>query len=169
MNLVLDFGNTSVKAAVFKDSQMLHKLAVKQADLDILKSLFEEYPKLNRAIISSVGDYSSEIYDYLKNIMQSCIELDKNTPLPIENLYETRETLGYDRIAGVVAAASKFPKTNVLVIDAGTAITYDFINSSGQFLGGNISPGVYTRAKALKKIGRFPGKIRKKLSFPESY
>lgn len=168
MNLVLDFGNTSVKAAVFKDSQMLHKLAVKQADLDILKSLFEEYPKLNRAIISSVGDYSSEIYDYLKNIMQSCIELDKNTPLPIENLYETRETLGYDRIAGVVAAASKFPKTNVLVIDAGTAITYDFINSSGQFLGGNISPGVYTRAKALNKFtSRLPlVEMKEDWSFP---
>jgi type III pantothenate kinase len=168
MNLVLDFGNTSAKIAVFQEESMLHKMTVKTADLEILESLFSEYRDITRAIISCVGSYSAEIYDYLKNILQICIELDKNTPLPVENLYETKDSLGYDRIAGVVGAASKYPGKNILVIDAGTAITYDFINALGQFLGGNISPGAHTRAKALNKFtARLPlVEFREDWSFP---
>lgn len=168
MNLVLDFGNTSVKIAVFNEDSMLQKMTVKTADLELLKALFSEYNNINQAIISCVGEYSPEIYDYLKNILRNCIELDKNTPLPIENLYDTKESLGYDRIAGVVGAAAKFPSRNILVIDAGTAITYDFINSAGQFLGGNISPGAYTRAKALNKFtARLPlVEFKDQWSFP---
>lgn len=152
MNLVLDYGNTAIKIAVFNKDIILHKLILNNTGMDVLKVIFEKFPDINQSIISSVGDYSPEVKDYLNNILDSCIELDKNTPLPVENLYETRESLGYDRIAGVVGAAAKFPGKNVLVIDAGTAITYDFINSAGQFLGGNISPGIYTRAKALNKF-----------------
>ncbi|HKL32104.1 MAG TPA: type III pantothenate kinase, partial [Tangfeifania sp.] len=78
-------------------------------------------------------------------------------PLPIENLYQTKDTLGKDRIAAVVGAFDLYPNTNVLVIDAGTAITFDIINEQGQYLGGNISPGLEMRFKALNKFtGRLP-------------
>lgn len=152
MNLILDLGNTNIKFAVFENDKILYRNIWSKVDINDLKELINQYPLIHRAIISSVIDYSSEILDYLKNILDFCIELDKNTSLPIENLYRTRETLGYDRIADVVGAAHKFPGTDVLVIDSGTAITYDLINSAGQYLGGTISPGANTRARALNKF-----------------
>jgi type III pantothenate kinase len=83
--------------------------------------------------------------------------LSANTPLPIENRYLTKETLGKDRIAAVVGAYDLYPNQNLLVIDAGTAITYDFINEKGQYLGGNISPGIEMRFKALNYYtGKLP-------------
>ena len=64
-------------------------------------------------------------------------------------LYETVETLGVDRIALVAAAVKKYPKRNVLIIDAGTCITFDFVNDQSEYLGGAISPGIEMRYKAL--------------------
>jgi type III pantothenate kinase len=75
--------------------------------------------------------------------------------LPFKNLYKTPETLGTDRLAAAAGAFSHFPDTNVLVIDAGTAITYEFMEP-GLYLGGNISPGLMIRFRALH---RFTGKL----------
>ena len=71
------------------------------------------------------------------------------TNLPFKNLYSTPKTLGIDRIALVCASVGEFPDNNVLIIDAGTCITYDFINSKNEYLGGAISPGVRMRYKAM--------------------
>ena len=152
MNLIIDFGNTRVKIAVFNNREMIHHVISDTRSVSVFREVLEQFPDIEHAIISSVSDDPGEIRDYLDNVLQTCIELDKNTPLPIENLYQTKESLGYDRIAGVTGAAAKFRGSDILVIDAGTAITYDFINSKGQFLGGSISPGAYTRAKALNKF-----------------
>ncbi len=168
MNLVLDYGNTSTKVAVFDGENIILKKTVMKADMKLLTSITEEFPRIKNAIISSVSGYSQEIIDYLKSVLELCIVLDSSTPLPLENLYETPETLGYDRIANVVGAAVRFPEQDVLVIDAGTAITYDFLNSRGQFTGGNISPGAYTRARALNKFtARLPlVKLKSEWAFP---
>jgi type III pantothenate kinase len=96
-------------------------------------------------------NYSREIIDYLGNLYETCIELDHSTPIPLENSYRTPETLGYDRIAAAVGAYTIYPGKNVLVIDAGTAITYDIVTSEGTFVGGNISPGLDIRFKSLNK------------------
>ena len=77
-------------------------------------------------IISSVKDYPAELKKALQEQFGQFIELGPETPLPIENLYQTKETLGKDRLAAV-GAYDLYPNTNILVIDAGTAITYDFI------------------------------------------
>ncbi len=151
MNLIVDLGNTNVKFAVFNKDEIYHKNIVKDPGIKDFEAVMKRFPSIRKAIVSSVIDYSPEIFDYLENILDFCIDLDKNTPLPIENLYSSRDTLGFDRIAGVVGAVEKFPGHNILVIDSGTAITYDLINSAGQFLGGSISPGAYTRARALNK------------------
>src|SRR5690606_26439005 len=85
------------------------------------------------------------------------IELDSNTPLPIENCYKTPETLGKDRIAAVVGGFDLYPGNNLLIIDAGTAITYDILNDKHQYLGGNISAGLEMRYKALHQLtGKLP-------------
>lgn len=73
----------------------------------------------------------------------------KSVKLPITVQYETPETLGKDRLAAAVGANYLEPGKDLLVIDAGTAITYELIEASGAYLGGNISPGMTTRFKAL--------------------
>jgi len=98
-----------------------------------------------------VVNYSREIIDYLNNLYQICIELNHSTPIPLDNKYTTPDTLGYDRIATAVGAYTICPGKNVLVIDAGTAITYDIVTARGEFLGGNISQGVDIRFKSLNK------------------
>ena len=92
-----------------------------------------------------------EIIDFLRSQYACCIELDHFTPIPVVNKYRTPDTLGYDRIAAAVGAYTICPGKNVLVIDAGTAITYDIVTADGEFLGGNISQGVEIRFKSLNK------------------
>lgn len=84
------------------------------------------------------------------------IPLNSQTPLPIKNLYQTPETLGSDRIAGAAGAYALFPNRNILIVDAGTAIKYDFINLRGEYLGGSIAPGLDLKFKALH---HFTGKL----------
>ena len=87
-----------------------------------------------------------------------CINLlDASTPIPIKNCYKTPKTLGTDRLAVAVAAATRFPGKDVLIVDSGTCITFEFVTASGEYLGGNISPGVCMRLKALNHdTGRLP-------------
>jgi type III pantothenate kinase len=122
--------------------------------VDVLKS---EYDSIDRVILSSVKNYSSELKAILEKEFVQFIELDENTPLPFENCYKSKETLGKDRIAAVAGALQVYPNQNVLVIDAGTAITYDLLTDKKQYLGGNISPGIQIRFKALNQFtGRLP-------------
>lgn len=158
MNLVIDIGNTRTKFSVFHRGEVLITVPVEEfttAHIDVLKN---EHPDLDQAILSSVKDYSSALRKALRDNFRTFIELDADTPLPIENRYETKETLGRDRIAAVVGAFDLYPNTNVLVIDAGTAITYDLLTAEGKYLGGNISPGLEMRFKALNT---FTGKLPK--------
>ena len=111
--------------------------------------LKEEHVQLDRAILSSVKAVDKEVLQFFSQNFEYFIELDHLTNLPIENRYETPETLGKDRIAAAVGANEFFPNQNILVIDAGTAITYDLISEKNEFLGGNISPGLQMRFKAL--------------------
>jgi len=121
-----------------------------------LKMLKDEHPQLNRAILSSVKSVDDEILQFLSENFDCFIELDHQTELPIENLYETPETLGKDRLAAAVGANELFPDQNLLIIDAGTAITYDLVSEKNQFVGGNISPGLQMRFNALN---HFTGKL----------
>ena len=118
--------------------------------------LKNEHIQLDQAILSSVKPVDEELIRFLSQNFQLFIELDHHTPLPIENLYETPETLGKDRIAAAVGANELFPGQNILIIDAGTAITYDVVSEKNEFLGGNISPGLQMRFKALNQ---FTGKL----------
>ncbi len=123
---------------------------------DHVKMLKNEHPQLNKAILSSVKPVDKELIDFLSGNFDSFIELNHQTEIPIENLYETPETLGKDRLAAAIGANELFPNQNILVIDAGSAITFDFVSENNQFLGGNISPGMEMRFKALN---HFTGKL----------
>ena len=111
--------------------------------------LKKEHPSLEKVILSTVRDYPTELRKALQINFKQFVELDSGTPLPIENCYQTKDTLGNDRLAAAVGAFDLHPNVNTLVIDAGTAITYDLINEKNQYLGGSISPGVEMRFRAL--------------------
>lgn len=121
-----------------------------------VKMLLDEHPQLKKVILSSVKPSDEELKHFLAENFDQFLELDHQTKLPIENLYETPETLGKDRIAAAVGANELFPDQNLLIIDAGTAITYDLVSEKNQFVGGNISPGLEMRFKALN---HFTGKL----------
>ena len=151
MNLVLDLGNSYGKIAVCDRHKVVEAATYDRITSREISYFHIRYSGIKGAIISSVVNYSREIIDYLNNLYQICIELDHATPIPLENKYTTPETLGYDRIAAAVGAYTICPGKDVLVIDAGTAITYDIVTSGGEFMGGNISQGVDIRFKSLNK------------------
>lgn len=155
MKLAIDIGNTRIKTGLFEAGILLDKQVLDDFTAHQLSELIQyfnnrnpELSHVNQVIVSSVKDYSVEIKDFLNNRFRF-IELDYQLPLPIKLNYTTIPTLGKDRIALAVAADGMFPNQNVLVIDAGTCITYDFINANKEYLGGGISPGILMRFKAL--------------------
>jgi type III pantothenate kinase len=157
MNLVLDLGNTFGKIAVCEGSRVIESAGYERITSREIAYFHTKYTGLKGVIICSVVNHSREIIDYLGNLFSTCIELDHTTPIPLENRYQTPETLGYDRIAAAVGANTIHPGENVLVIDTGTAITYDIVTAEGAFVGGNISPGLDTRFRSLHRhTGRLP-------------
>jgi type III pantothenate kinase len=160
MKLAIDVGNTLTKTAVFQDSDLLRLSFFKDFTLEELKRFINESEtksnRINYSIISSVRKYDSEIKNYL-NKNYRFTELSSKIPMPVNIRYRTPETLGNDRIAGVCGASAMFPGENILVIDAGTCVTYDFIDNEKNYFGGAISPGIDIRFKALNTFtGNLP-------------
>lgn len=157
MNLVIDIGNSCTKISFFDGSELVRHLVTEYADQEFLKKLFQEFPGTDKAIICSTKDYPEELVNCLKQEVKYVIEFSHLTPVPVKVLYQSPETLGRDRIAAVAGGSMVFPGEDLLVIDAGSAITYDFVNSSGEYTGGNISPGLEMRFRALHHYtGRLP-------------
>ncbi len=159
LNLVIDIGNSTAKMALFRGGEMLEMLTSSNRRLEGLESLSGggKFPTPDRAILSTVIDLDGHALSRLNRLPCPLLTLTHRTPLPIVNLYETPETLGTDRLAAVVGAYDRFPGRDLLVIDAGTCITYDFLDAQGRYLGGNISPGIRMRLKALHEFtGRLP-------------
>ena len=150
-NFCIDIGNTITKTALFENFEMVHFEILGNNNPDRLLDIISGR-KIASCIISSVAEDTENIKIKLQNYISKVIEFETNTPIPIENCYETPESLGKDRLAAVIGANFLYPGHNILVIDAGTAITYDLINENGQYLGGNISPGVQMRYKALNSF-----------------
>ncbi len=148
MNLILDIGNSRVKSYIFKEEKIAHQQETDGDVIPLVKDLLHRFPEVRYAIAVSTRKPDPELFTYLHHL-DRFIELGPETPLPIRNLYNTSDTLGYDRIAGVVEAHARYPRKTVLVIDAGTAITYDLVTATGEFSGGNISPGLAMRFRAL--------------------
>jgi type III pantothenate kinase len=154
MNLILDIGNTSTKLALYDgckkiDVRRMNNLTPEELEKEL------SVPDIDRAIISSVRKLPSFITGLFSASIPYVHYLSSKSKLPFKIGYETPETLGPDRIAGIAGAYNLFPQSELLVIDAGTAITYDFL-SEGIYKGGNISPGLNLRFRALNK---FTGKL----------
>lgn len=118
--------------------------------------------KVENVILSNTAEVPTEVEQFLKK-NYFYLHLSTETPLPITIHYKTPHTLGRDRIAAAAGAAHLFAGENSLVIDAGTCITLDVVSAKGEFLGGNISPGIEMRLKAmhhftskLPEVSRWP-------------
>ena len=166
MYLIADIGNTRIKLAVYKEDELLSFSATPRrfALLGLQKILFA-FP-ITAAILSNTSEVDPIVIQLLSSL-PFFIHLDQNTPSPIINKYLTPHTLGKDRIAAAVGAKKRFSGKSVLFIDMGTCITMNFINSSGVFIGGNISPGINMRLRAMHKYtARLP---KAPLQIPDEY
>lgn len=150
MNLIFDIGNTRTKVALYKGDRLLKKVIWERCDLKTVKE-FVKNRKIENVVLSSTANVNQAV-EYFLQKKYFYIRLSHKTHLPITNKYKTPATLGRDRLAGAVAAFDLFPKQNTLVIDAGTCITYDFIDAKGNYLGGGISPGIGMRLKAMNEF-----------------
>lgn len=146
-HLAIDVGNSRSKFGLFEGRELLDFQIFSNKDLTQLEELYSKYD-LHSGIISSVNNVAEQ--KIVKQMHATkLIQLSHKTPLPVTLKYDTPETLGRDRIAGVIGAMIQFENQNVLVIDAGTCITYDFLTQKKVYLGGAISPGIQMRFKAL--------------------
>ncbi len=148
MNLAIDIGNTRVKTGVFDGDDLVEAQVMDSLDMPQLQRLVDTH-RITHTIVASVGVVLEPDSLEAPGIV---IQLGAQTPVPIESSYKTPETLGQDRLAGVVAATWLKPGSNTLVIDAGTCITYDFVDTSGRYVGGNIAPGIDMRYRAMHQF-----------------
>lgn len=153
-NLTIDQGNTSVKVAFYIGTQVVATNRFMRRDVRLLDRFISTY-KPETAIVCSTasGTASQRIEQLAEQRCRRVVRLTHETPMPIRLGYRTPQTLGRDRIATAVGAwmtAQRLDNVcDVLVIDAGTAITFDLIKSDGCFVGGNIAPGLALRFKSL--------------------
>ncbi|UKN00161.1 type III pantothenate kinase [Paracrocinitomix mangrovi] len=147
MNLIIDEGNTAFKLALYQGDEILKVKSFKPECKEEMHSwISDSITSIKHAIVSSVVNDGLDLSRYRFNE----IRLESNTPLPIKNLYGTPSSLGKDRIANAVGVWFRNMNHTNLVIDMGTCIKYDLVDAKGQYLGGNISPGIMMRFKALE-------------------
>lgn len=152
LNLIIDIGTSFIKIAVFSKSEILFKESIPEISVEYISLILKNFQDTQYAILSSVRKRDPALIGYLDKNLLKVFELSANTPIPIKNLYGSPSTLGDDRLAAAVGAYTIFPDTNVLIIDIGSAITIDFINNKNEFSGGNISPGMMMRFRALNEF-----------------
>lgn len=146
--LTIDRGNSATKVDVWQEDKLLTQKLLKTPNPAAFKRVVERYG-ITRAIYCSVADDGSEMTALLADLGVEVLILRPDTPTPLAIDYATPATLGVDRLAAAVGAWSKFPGAEILVVDLGTAITYDRVTPDARYIGGNIAPGVTMRLKAL--------------------
>ena len=148
MELIIDIGNSSAKIAIFADGGIVFQDSCRNDFLQPLDSILGKYP-IDRSIVSTVAGLKGKVGPQLRQAGLPDILLNDATTPEYNKRYGLPSTMGSDRLGAIVAAKTKFPNRNILVVDNGSCITYEFISASGKYLGGNISPGIYMRLQAM--------------------
>ncbi len=148
MNLVIDIGNTRTKVGVFFEGNIIYHEAYTNLMINDIDNILLRFPKIKNSIISNVGQTNLQLIDFLSQKVNT-ISFNNTLKTPINNHYLSINTLGKDRLAGVVGAKGLFPNNNCLVIDAGSCITSDFIDKDNNYYGGSISAGLNMKYRAL--------------------
>ncbi|WP_297626433.1 type III pantothenate kinase [uncultured Rikenella sp.] len=152
MNLVIDIGNTFAKVAIVDRGEIVARETQPQLERDLLLRLLERHPETDRAILSTTRLADSATEAFIERQVGRLIRFGAQTPVPLRNGYATPETLGADRMAAAVGAWGRAPGRELLIFDFGSAITIDRVSAAGEYLGGNISPGMTMRFEALHRL-----------------
>ena len=157
MNLCIDIGNSSTKIGIFNNNKLNNSFLFKNIiKTDEIEQICNDFV-VDFCIVSSTAKEDFEVITFLKEKIPFVIQFNKITKIPIYNNYLTPQTLGNDRLAAVAGASFLLPEKDILVIDAGTALTFDFIDKKKNYYGGAISPGLLMRFRALNEFtGRLP-------------
>ena len=146
LDLIIDIGNTRAKLLAMKQGKVIEELSSDSETLEGM-STFMEHHSFLRGIISTVAHVGDIAQRKLENLEFPIMWLTSDTPLPIPTTFP--ESMGSDRIAAIVGAMTLKPGTPLLIVDAGTCVTYEFIDDNGTYLGGNIAPGLRLRLLAM--------------------
>lgn len=146
--LCLDVGNTRYKVAVFDNCDaIIHFNSFYEFEKDIFDKIVEKY-QIENGIICSTRNINDDVTHHIQSKL-NLLNMDQQLILPVDIRYKTPKTLGKDRLAAVVAATTLYPNQNNIIIDAGTCITFDFVDRSRTYHGGNIAPGIRMRLQAM--------------------
>ena len=149
MILAVDVGNTRIKAAVFEGDMLFETFVFKKIALEKnIQNILEKYKKTSHLVVASVSDVEKQAFISFEKTVKIHFVSHKDA-FPFNNCYETPKTLGIDRMVLAAGATLQYPNQNRLVIDAGTCVTFDFIDENDNYLGGAISPGLRLRYEAL--------------------
>ncbi len=152
MNLIVDVGNTRIKIAVIDKIEVIHAQECEELTEGLVDELKRCYPQLCKSIVSSTRGEQPGVVSLLERKIGYCLWFGPQVQVPIQSEYLTPQTLGRDRLAAAVGAVDIYPSRNVLIVDAGTALTIDFISQDGVYKGGVISPGMAMRFRALSEF-----------------
>ena len=146
MNAVIDIGNTFVKLGFFEGDTLVH--AFDRLDREATLQHCATFRPEN-ILICSVGSSAQDWAQALAQISSRILTLDPLLPVPLVNHYETPGTLGTDRLAASVGARVLYPADACLIVNMGTCITYDYVDSNNNYWCGSISTGLRMRFKAM--------------------
>lgn len=148
MNLIIDIGNTLAKLAAFEGDRLVEVVRTSNETLERLPEFIAKR-RFERGIVSSVFGITAEAERRLRSVSFPMLYFRWDTPVPLSNDYHTPRSLGSDRLAAAVGASSLFPGRDLLIVDAGTCLTYEFVTRDGRYKGGGISPGLQMRLRSL--------------------
>ena len=151
-NLIIDEGNSFTKVAVYENGAQLWYERFERGSFEEGLRQAINCSEIGACIVASVVDGAEDRFFFLRREVGRVYFVSNAMPMPFTNRYATPETLGVDRLAVMAAAVRRFPKRNVLVIDAGTCITFDVMTSGGDYLGGAIAPGLAMRLRAMHEF-----------------
>jgi len=149
MILTIDVGNTRIKGAVFEGDNLIEYFVFSKTEIEKnIQKILKDFSNITDLVVASVGNIEKQLFLNFQNCVKVHL-ISHQDVFPFTNEYETPLTLGIDRMVLASGAVLAYPQQNRLVIDAGTCITYDFIDSNNNYRGGAISPGIRLRYEAL--------------------
>ena len=151
MKLIIDIGNTVAKLVAFDGDEPVEEVRTSNESLAALGAFAAKYA-FTHGIVGAVRELTPQAEERLQALHTPLLRFTSSTPVPITNRYRTPQTLGSDRLAAAVGARSLKPGKDLLIIDAGTCVTYEVIDALGNYWGGNIAPGMHMRLRALHEF-----------------
>ena len=159
MLLVIDIGNSNITFGAFKGKKLVKKLSLPTKDAIVkrksftvrLKNAFSKYKVERIAICSVVPKAERALSAVLQKLFRvKPLILGKSLKVPIKNLYKKPGQVGQDRLVNAYAGRELY-RAPLIIIDFGTAVTFDVVSKKGAYLGGIIVPGVKLALSALSE------------------